>query len=113
MLGPIVTSLPLSQYFADPKFRAFLGEYAMLWPGPLALPGVLFADTTVGNLVNGAFWTLIFEVMMYATVLTLGIARLLGWRRRSSCWRSGSPRSGGTSAGRLLGSGICAAGCGC
>jgi peptidoglycan/LPS O-acetylase OafA/YrhL len=76
-LGPIVTTLPLSQYFADPKFRAFLGEYATLWPGPLALPGVLFADTTVGNLVNGAFWTLIFEVMMYATVLILGIARLL------------------------------------
>jgi peptidoglycan/LPS O-acetylase OafA/YrhL len=77
VLGPIVTSLPLSQYFADPKFRAFLGEYATLWPGPLALPGALFAQTTVGNLVNGAFWTLVFEVMMYATVLILGVARLL------------------------------------
>ena len=75
VLGPIVTSLPLAQYFADPKFRAFLGDYATLWPGPLALPGVLFANTTVGNLVNGAFWTLIFEVMMYATVLILGLAR--------------------------------------
>jgi peptidoglycan/LPS O-acetylase OafA/YrhL len=77
VLGPLVTSLPLAQYFADPKFAAFLGDYATLWPGPLALPGVLFADTTVGNLVNGAFWTLIFEVMMYATVLILGVARLL------------------------------------
>lgn len=77
VLGPIVTSLPLHAYFADPKFRAFLGEYARLWPGPLTLPGVLFADTTVGNLVNGAFWTLVFEVMMYATVLILGIIRLL------------------------------------
>lgn len=77
VLGPLVTSLPLAQYFADPKFHAFLRDYATLWPGPLALPGVLFADTTVGNLVNGAFWTLIFEAMMYATVLILGVARLL------------------------------------
>src|SRR5262249_5628308 len=28
-----------------------------------------------GNLVNGAFWTLVFEVMMYATVLILGLVR--------------------------------------
>jgi len=75
--GPIVTVLPLGAYFAEPKLRAFLVEYATLWPGPLALPGVQFADTTVGLLVNGAFWTLVFEVMMYATVLILGVARLL------------------------------------
>jgi peptidoglycan/LPS O-acetylase OafA/YrhL len=75
LLGPIVTTLPLAAYLADPKLHDFLFEYARLWPGPLALPGVLFADTTVGNLVNGAFWTLCFEVMMYAMVLILGIAR--------------------------------------
>src|SRR5579864_9851466 len=50
VIGPIVTSLTLSDYFADPKFREFLGHYAALWPGPLALPGVLFAKTTVGHL---------------------------------------------------------------
>jgi peptidoglycan/LPS O-acetylase OafA/YrhL len=77
VLGPIVTSLSLPAYFADPQFRDFLVEYATLWPGPLALPGVLFADTTVGLLINGAFWTLCFEVMMYATVLILGVARQL------------------------------------
>jgi peptidoglycan/LPS O-acetylase OafA/YrhL len=77
VLGPIVTSLPLAAYFADPRFRDFLIDYATLWPGPLGLPGVLFADTTVGLLVNGAFWTLCFEVMMYAMVLILGVARLL------------------------------------
>jgi len=75
VLGPIVTNLQLSRYFADPGLRDFLVEYATLWPGPLALPGVLFANTTVGLLVNGAFWTLCFEVMMYATVLILGLAR--------------------------------------
>ncbi len=74
VLGPIVTTLPLSAYLADPKLHDFLGQYARLWPGPLALPGVLFVDNGVGLLVNGAFWTLCFEVMMYAMVLILGIA---------------------------------------
>jgi peptidoglycan/LPS O-acetylase OafA/YrhL len=77
LLGPIVTTLPLVRYLADPKLRDFLVEYATLWPGPLALPGVMFVDNTVGLLVNGAFWTLCFEVMMYATVLILGTLRLL------------------------------------
>lgn len=75
VLGPIVTSLPLAAYFAAPELWKFLGEYARLWPGPLGLPGVLFANTTVGLLINGSFWTLVFEVMMYATVLILGVAR--------------------------------------
>lgn len=74
VLGPIVTSLPLAAYLADHGLRDFLVEYATLWPGPLALPGVLFADTTVGLLINGSFWTLRFEVYMYLTVLVLGLA---------------------------------------
>ena len=77
VLGPIVTSLPLAAYFTDHGLRDFLGEYAILWPGPLALPGVLFANTTVGLLINGSFWTLRFEVYMYLTVLILGVARAL------------------------------------
>jgi peptidoglycan/LPS O-acetylase OafA/YrhL len=77
VLGPIVTTMPLASYFSDPSLRDFLAEIAAMWPGPLALPGVLFVDNTVGLLINGALWTLCFEVMMYATVLILGIARLL------------------------------------
>jgi peptidoglycan/LPS O-acetylase OafA/YrhL len=77
VLGPIVTTLPLAAYFGHPGLRSFLFEYATLWPGPLKLPGVLFPTKTVDELVNGAFWTLCFEVMMYATVLILGVARLL------------------------------------
>ncbi|HWB50566.1 MAG TPA: acyltransferase [Stellaceae bacterium] len=77
VLGPIVTTLPLPAYLAHPGLRSFLFEYATLWPGPLKLPGVLFPAKAVDDLVNGAFWTLVFEVMMYATVLVLGIARLL------------------------------------
>lgn len=75
LLGPVVTLLPLSQYFADPGLRDFLIQYATLWPGPMGLPGVLFAKTTVGLLINGSFWTLCFEVMMYLMVLILGMVR--------------------------------------
>jgi peptidoglycan/LPS O-acetylase OafA/YrhL len=75
ILGPLVTSLPLGSYLAQREVWDFLGEIASLWPGPLTLPGVTFADTTVGNLVNGSFWTLRFEVYMYLTVLVLGLLR--------------------------------------
>ena len=77
VLGPVVTTLPLAEYFADPRLRGFLVDYATLWPGPLALPGVRFSSATTDILVNGAFWTLCFEVMMYATVLILGTMRVL------------------------------------
>src|SRR5579863_3197130 len=75
VLGPIVTTLPLDDYFSGHGVRDFLVEIATLWPGPLALPGVLFAKTTVGLLINGSFWTLRFEVYMYAMVLVLGVIR--------------------------------------
>jgi len=75
ILGPIVTGLPVGSYFAQRGAWDFLREIAALWPGPLALPDVVFADTTVGNLVNGSFWTLRFEVYMYLTVLVLGLLR--------------------------------------
>ena len=76
-LGPLVSGLAFPAYLGDPSLRTFLGEYAILWPGPLALPGVLFAKTTVGLLVNGSFWTLRFEAYMYLTVLVLGVTRRL------------------------------------
>ena len=75
LLGPIVSSLPPHAYFADAGLRGFLGDYASLSPGPLGLPGVLFADNPVGLLINGSFWTLRFEVYMYLMVLALGLAR--------------------------------------
>jgi peptidoglycan/LPS O-acetylase OafA/YrhL len=77
LLGPIVTSLPLSAYFADRGVGRFIAHVLTLDPGPTQLPGVLFADTSVGLLINGSLWTLRYEVMLYAMVLLLGLARLL------------------------------------
>ncbi|HEX6441436.1 MAG TPA: acyltransferase family protein, partial [Stellaceae bacterium] len=55
----------------------FLYKAFTLNPGPMQLPGVLFADNSVGLLINGSLWTLRYEVMMYALVLILGMAGLL------------------------------------
>ena len=77
VLGPIVSALPLGAYLAGPGLRDFFYKALTLNPGPLQLPGVLFADNSVGPLINGSLWTLRYEVMMYLLVLLLGISRLL------------------------------------
>src|SRR6266566_7260952 len=82
LIGPLVTSLPLSAYFAGPELGDFLVKTLSLEPGPLALPGVLFADTSVGLHINGSLWTLRYEVMMYLMIIILGVLRML---RLSTC----------------------------
>lgn len=77
LLGPLVSSLPLRAYLAGPDLSDFLYKAFTLNPGPMQLPGVLFADNSVGLLINGSLWTLRYEVMMYVLVLILGVAGLL------------------------------------
>ena len=77
LLGPLVTSLPLGTYLRGPELLNFLYKLTTLNPGPTHLPGVVFADTSVGDLINGSMWTLRYEVMMYVMVLLLGVTRLL------------------------------------
>ncbi len=82
VMGPLITTLPLSAYLAGPELRDFLVESLTLKPGPLALPGVLFADNSVGLHINGSLWTLRYEVMMYLMIVILGMLRIL---RLSTC----------------------------
>jgi len=77
VLGPLVTSLPLASYFHDAELREFLAKTLTLNPGPLSLPEVLFAKTTVGLHINGSLWTLRYEAMMYLMIVVLGMLRLL------------------------------------
>jgi peptidoglycan/LPS O-acetylase OafA/YrhL len=77
LVGPMVSALPIGAYFVSPGLPQFLVETLSLDPGPLHLPGVLFADNPVGLLVNGSLWTLRYEVMMYLMILALAAARLL------------------------------------
>jgi len=77
LIGPLVSSLALPAYLAEPELGDFLYKALTLNPGPLQLPGVLFVDNSVGLLINGSLWTLRYEVMMYVVVLILGLAGLL------------------------------------
>jgi peptidoglycan/LPS O-acetylase OafA/YrhL len=82
LMGPLIASLPAPAYFSGLELGHFLVKTLSLETGPLALPGVLFADNAVGLHVNGSLWTLHYEVMMYLMVVVLGALRLL---RLSTC----------------------------
>lgn len=78
-LGPMFTSLPLHDYYAD----AQTWNYALtnLHFGPhlvWLLPGVFTGHPFA--VVNGSIWTLPIEVLMYAGIAVLGVFGIL--RRR-------------------------------
>ncbi len=80
VLGPLVTSLPLADYFSHPQFRTFLIWNLMMDPNQNGLPGVAFTGNSVGQVVDGPLWTLPCELLMYALVMLLGMARLLTFK---------------------------------
>jgi peptidoglycan/LPS O-acetylase OafA/YrhL len=82
VLGPIVTTMPLSEYFSAQGLREFLWKTVVLQPGELNLPGVVFSHNAVGRHLNGSLWSLRYEVLMYVMVGGLGVFRLL---RLSMC----------------------------
>jgi peptidoglycan/LPS O-acetylase OafA/YrhL len=49
LIGPLVGALPLGTYLLSPELRQFLEETLTLDPGPLHLPGVLFAAAEERN----------------------------------------------------------------
>lgn len=77
VIGPLTTPLPLSEYFADSKTAAFLTNIFLMTR--YELPGV-FASNPFPEVVNGSFWTLPLEGLMYCSVLLLGALKLLNRR---------------------------------
>jgi len=80
VLGPMLTTLPLHEYFSHgddhgTAYRYFWSNVSLLrlWPW---LPGV-FADNPVARHVNGSLWTIPWEVAMYVAVAVAGLLRLL------------------------------------
>ena len=73
-LGPVLTTLPLSQYFSEPGFYLYAKNAATL--SIRYLPGVVSRDGQP-VIVNGALWTLNYEVMAYLILAMLGVSRLL------------------------------------
>jgi peptidoglycan/LPS O-acetylase OafA/YrhL len=79
VLGPLLTQLPVGQYFEHPATRGYLGNLYL--SVNYMLPG-LFAGNPYPNVVNGSLWTLPSEVLMYLLVLALGVVRQLN---RATC----------------------------
>jgi peptidoglycan/LPS O-acetylase OafA/YrhL len=80
VLGSLVTDLPLGTYLSCPEPYQYVVGNTLLDQTVHELPGVWFADTSVGLEVNGSLWTLRSEFMMYLMVLLLGMLRLLTLR---------------------------------
>jgi peptidoglycan/LPS O-acetylase OafA/YrhL len=75
VLGPIVTVLPVRDYFRLPQTWGYFAML-LLYPLQLYLPGV-FRHTPYRSVVNGSLWTLPIEFTMYLMDAVLGLARIL------------------------------------
>ena len=82
VLGPIVTVLPLREYFRIKAVYSFaILDSIMLIPGYFRyqLPGVFTTlDSHFGDTVNGSLWTLPWELWMYCSLIVLFKLRAFG-----------------------------------
>ena len=76
VLGPLMTTLPLSTYFRQSTTYAYFTNVALYIT--YYLPGV-FEVGHVPNAVNGSLWSLPVEFTMYIVVAVLGVTRGNRW----------------------------------
>ncbi|WP_181170737.1 acyltransferase [Mesorhizobium sp. B2-6-2] len=74
VLGPILTTLPLQRYFSDPGLRLYAKNVLTLTYD--FLPGVQLPDGHPA-IVNGALWTLHFEVLSYIALAVMSVVGVL------------------------------------
>ena len=80
ILGPLVSSLSVGDYFSHRGTWNYLQYNAKLFPDVVyKLPGVFTENPRPGG-VNGSLWSLPVEVRMYLIVAVLGFSRV--FRRR-------------------------------
>jgi len=76
ILGPMVTTLPLTEYFTNPEFFAYFRN--IVGDVHFTLPGV-FQNVPFPNVVNGSLWTVPLELQGYGL---LAIMMILGLTKR-------------------------------
>ncbi|WP_404710603.1 acyltransferase family protein [Sphingomonas sp. MMS24-J13] len=76
VLGPLLTALPLRQYFTSPMFFEYFGS--LIGRVRFSLPG-LFLDNPAPQLVNFALWTVGPEILCY---IIMSLLLLTGAYRR-------------------------------
>jgi len=91
VLGPLASSLPITEYFARLATFKYIATTLLLISGRAPLPEV-FGTTPMGDIVNFSVWTLKYEVVCYLAlaaaafvgalkserIARLGLAALLG-----------------------------------
>jgi peptidoglycan/LPS O-acetylase OafA/YrhL len=76
VIGPLFTSLSLSDYLTDAETWFYLVRASLLVTIAGQLPGV-FTDNVYPEAVNGSLWTLPLEAGCYVMVAVLGVVGLL------------------------------------
>lgn len=74
ILGPLLTTVPLSVYFTSPAFFKYLCNIVG-WIH-FQLPG-LFLTNPVPNVVNGQLWTVPWELWCYASLTAAALLRFV------------------------------------
>ncbi len=103
VLAPLVTTLPLKEYFARAEPYRYVFWNTLLNLRQHELPGVMFVNNPVGLEVNGSLWTLRYEFEMYLMVLVLGVAGLLRLPVLLALWALGLASIHFAALGRLGG----------
>ena len=77
VIGPLVTRWPLPRYLFSPDTWAYALMNSTTWPWGVVwtLPGV-YQGLPGGSAVNGALWSLPWELSMYAILAGLGVLAL-------------------------------------
>lgn len=75
IVGPLATGLSLKEYFVKYETLRYLSNTVLITQ--FHLPGV-FTENPFPDTVNGSVWTLPYEVLMYASLLMMGLLKLFG-----------------------------------
>lgn len=73
VLGPVVSTLPASAYFANAQPWRYVAANLLLDADENSLPGVIFSGIDAGTVVDGPLWTLPCEILMYLMLAALGM----------------------------------------
>lgn len=76
MLGPLLTTLSLREYFTNTHTWGYLQNIALHIV--FYLPGV-FENNHIANAVNGSLWSLPIEFLMYIILAVVGVMRGNRW----------------------------------
>lgn len=87
-IGPLFTTIPLSEYFSSKETYVYLYKNITLIAGGWdRLPGV-FKDNPYAGAVNGSLWTLTYELLMYLILVSVWVVIRAASKNNTVMFRS-------------------------